>query len=110
MPAPAVPPAPRSSAFIAHIEGGAACAGQRNTWQVPLSGNGCDDGEFTVELERAQGVSSVLRVSFREKGTGARRVEELGGLPRSGMLYPILGFGCSPGSGSCSLMLPTHYH
>ena len=110
MPAAAAPPAARSSAFIAHVEVGAACAGQPNTWQVPLSGNGCADGEFTLELERAPGVSSVLRVSFLEKGTGARRVEELGGLPRLGMLYPILGFGCSPGSGSCSLVLPTHYH
>ena len=62
----------RSSAFIARVEVGAACAGQHNTRQVPLSGNGCDDGEFTVELERAPGVSSVLRVSFREKGTCER--------------------------------------
>ncbi len=40
----------------------------------------------TVELERARGVDGVLRV--RVAGKVAR---ELRGLPRDGMLYPIVG-------------------
>jgi hypothetical protein len=55
------------------------------------NGNECDTEPFaagdvvTVELERAPGVDGVLRVRVAGKTP-----QELKGLPRDGMLYPIV--------------------